>query len=173
MHNEMGERFIRLHKLDSKFGFLLDIKELLSTTNEAYIKEWCINVASFYNTDLDGLELFSEIVDGRMLLKTRDDVLITNPRELLRFIVQYGDESVFPNLRVALQILLTIAVSIASCERSFSKLKLILSHLRTSMGQERLSALTVLSVEQEIANKINFDDVRDRSAAVKARKIKL
>ncbi|XP_066952514.1 zinc finger MYM-type protein 1-like [Macrobrachium rosenbergii] len=173
MHNEMGERFIRLHNLHSKFGFLLDIKELLSTTNEAYIKERCINVASFYDTDLYGLELFSEIVDCRMLLKTRDDVLITNPQELLRFIVQYGDESVFSNLRVALQILLTIAVSIASCERSFSKLKLILSHLRTSMGQERLSALTVLSVEQEIANKINFDDVRDRSAAVKVRKLKL
>ncbi len=41
------------------------------------------------------------------------------------------------------------------------------------MGQERLSALTLLSVEQEISNKINFDDIIDKFAAVKARKIKL
>ncbi|XP_066938278.1 uncharacterized protein [Macrobrachium rosenbergii] len=34
MHNEMGERYIRLHNLDSKFAFLLDIKELQSTTIE-------------------------------------------------------------------------------------------------------------------------------------------
>lgn len=39
------------------------------------------------------------------------------------------------------------------------------------MGQERLSALTLLSVEQEIADKINFDDVVDKFSAVKARKI--
>lgn len=173
MHTEMGERFIRLRNLDSKFGFLLDTKELLTTSNEADIKERCIDVANFYDTDLDGLELFSEIVDCRMLLKTRVDVTITTPQELLCFIVQYGDESVFPNLRVGLQILLTIAVSIASCERSFSKLKLILSYLRTSMGQKRLSALTLLSVEQEATNKINFDEIIDQFAAAKARKIKL
>ncbi len=113
MHTEMGERFNRLCNLDARFGFLLDIKELLSTTNEAYIKEKCIELASFYDTDLDDLELFSEIVDCRMLLKTRDDVLISTPHELLCFIVQYGDESVFPNLRVGFQRLLIIAVSIA------------------------------------------------------------
>lgn len=39
------------------------------------------------------------------------------------------------------------------------------------MGQERLSALTLLSVEQEIADKINFDDVVDKFSAVKARKM--
>ena len=52
-------------------------------------------------------------------------------------------------------------------------MKLILSHLRTSMGQERLLALTLLSVEQDLTNKINFDDVIDKFASVKARKIKL
>jgi len=41
--------------------------------------------------------------------------------------VEYGDESVFPNLRFALQLMLTMAVSIASCERSFSELQQSLS----------------------------------------------
>nr|CAI5858450.1 unnamed protein product [Callosobruchus analis] len=35
-------------------------------------------------------------------------------------------------------------VSVASCERSFSKLKLIKTYLRSTMGQERLSGLAIL-----------------------------
>ena len=59
-----------------------------------------------------------------MLLSNRAAVLSETPMDLLGFIVSYGDD-VFPNLRISLQILLTIAVSIASCERSYRKLKLI------------------------------------------------
>ena len=84
-------------------------------------------------------------------------------------VMKYG----FPNLRIALQILLTIAVSIASCERSFSKLKLILSYLRASMGQDRLADLALLSVEKETAEKIDFDDIINKFASMKARKINL
>ncbi|ESO11440.1 hypothetical protein HELRODRAFT_153379, partial [Helobdella robusta] len=78
---------------------------------------------------------------------------------------------VFPNLRVALQILLTIAVSIASCGRSFSKLKIILSYLRASMEQDRFSDLALMSVEREVLEQIDFDDIINQFAAVKARKI--
>ncbi|CAI9737342.1 Hypothetical predicted protein [Octopus vulgaris] len=66
--------------------------------------------------DIDSTELFEEILDCRMLLSGREHLQISNPEELLQFIVQYGDESVFPNIRVAIQILLTVAVSIAGCE---------------------------------------------------------
>lgn len=118
------------------------------------------------------LELFNEIIDCRMLLDSRQDVTPKSPLELLTFIVSYG-EDVFPNFRVTLQILLTIAVSIASCERSFSKLKLILSYLRASMGQDRLSDLALMSVEREALEKVDFDDVINQFASVKARKIKL
>lgn len=107
-----------------------------------------------------------------MLLRTRIKNFPSTPVDLLEFIVAYGDD-VFPNLRISLQILLTVAVSIASCERSFSKLKLILSYLRASMGQERLSDLALLSIERENFEKINFDDVIDQFATVKSRKIYL
>lgn len=107
-----------------------------------------------------------------MLLTTRGDSLPSTPLKLISFIVSYGDD-VFPNLRIALQILLTIAVSIASCERSFSKLKLILSYLRASMGQDRLCDLALLSVEKETFDKINFNDIIDKFAGMKARKINL
>jgi len=49
--------------------------------------------------------------------------------------------------------MLTMDVSIASCERSFSKLKLVLSYLRASMtriSQVRLCDLTLISIERGI-----------------------
>lgn len=132
---------------------------MLTSFSEKHIKERCIGVAKFYENYLDGLELFSEVTNRRMLLRSRNDILIFTPRNLLRFVVQYGDERVFSNLRVKLQILLTIAVSVASCERPFNKLMLMLSYLRAAVGQERLSALTIINVEH-VTNKVNFDDFR-------------
>jgi len=78
---------------------------------------------------------------------------------------------VFPNLRTSLQILLTVTVSIASCERSFSKLKFILSCLRSKMGQERLSNSALLIIEMENFEKMNFDDIIDQFATVKSGKM--
>ncbi|XP_035209687.1 uncharacterized protein LOC118184142 [Stegodyphus dumicola] len=175
IHIEMADIFISLKKVDSNFGFLLDINGLMATGNESSLKQCCISMENVYDTDLDGLEMYTEIMDCRMLLKTRADVKLSRSMpedQRPRFIVQYG-EDVFPNLRVGLQILLTIGTSIASCERSFSKLKLILFYLRLSMAQERLSALALLSVEQQVAQSINFDELIDKFAAAKARKISL
>lgn len=41
------------------------------------------------------------------------------------------------------------------------------------MVQEKLSNLAVLSVENELTGKIDFDDVSDEFAAIKSRKIHL
>lgn len=55
-----------------------------------------------------------------MLLSVRADMKLSKPEELLEFIVQYRDEILFLNRRIAIQII-TIAVSIVICERFFSK----------------------------------------------------
>ena len=65
------------------------------------------------------------------------------------------------------------AVSTASCERSFSKLKLILSYLRVAIGKDRLDNLALLSVERDTLEMLNFDDIIDQFATVKARRINL
>ena len=66
---------------------------------------------------------------------------LEHPLELLQFIQKFKLADSLPNVVILLRILLTTAVSVASCERSFSKLKLIKSYLRSSMGQFRLTGL--------------------------------
>ena len=75
------------------------------------------------------------------------------------------------NLRVSLQIRLTLACSIASCERSFSKLKLILTYLQAAMKDERLKDLGILSIERSTTMSLNYDEVIDMFARLKSRKV--
>ena len=65
---------------------------------------------------------------------------------------------------------LTVPVTVATAERSFSKLKLIKNFLQSSMSQERLSGLVLLSIENEQANNLDFRKVIQQFASAKARR---
>ncbi|KAL5477549.1 hypothetical protein EMCRGX_G024360 [Ephydatia muelleri] len=145
---ELQERSIRLQELNSKFGFLLNVQSL-------------INGPGMWT-------LYQEITDCQMLFANRQ-TLPSTPEELLKATIQYGKD-VFPNLQTALQILLTMPVSVASCERSFSKLKIIKTYLRSTMAQERLGNLAILSIEKEVFNSVDFDQIIDQFAEKKSRK---
>jgi len=93
------------------------------------------------------------------------------PLGILKFIVSFGGNNVFPNLKVGLQILLTVSVSVAGCERSFSKMKLIMTYLRSTMTDSRLTNLAILSTERETVEQVDFTKVIDNFAAVTARKV--
>ena len=58
-----------------------------------------------YSCDVDCQELYEEILDSRTLQTNHKKIF----KQLLNYIAQYGDENAFPNMRIALQILLTIA----------------------------------------------------------------
>lgn len=66
--------------------------------------------------------------------------------------------------------LLCFRNSVATTERSFSKLKLIKNHLRSTMGQERLSGLVMLSIENETAKKLDIQSIVDEFVERKARR---
>ena len=60
---------------------------------------------------------------------------------------------------MALRIFLTIPVSVASGERSFSKLKLIKNELRSAMGQDRLNNLAILAINNLTAKNLNYEHI--------------
>ena len=95
------------------------------------------------------------------------------PIEILQLIHTNSLTDIYPNIEIALRIFLTIPVTVASCERGFSKLKIVKNCLRSTMRQDRLTSLSVLSIEYDIANSLNYDNIIDDFASSKARKINL
>ena len=97
------------------------------------------------------------------------------PLELLQFIQKYNPGNSVPNIvgLILLRIFLTIAVSVATCERSFSKLNLIKNYLRSnySMSTLWLRNLATLSTEKQLTDNINFDIAVEEFANHKARKV--
>ncbi|XP_074112948.1 zinc finger MYM-type protein 1-like [Cotesia typhae] len=77
---------------------------------------------------------------------------------------------VYPNVNIALRIFLRIPVTNCSGERSFSTLKRVKTYLRASMDQDRLNALALLSIEAQLVQEIEYDDIIDIFARTKARK---
>ena len=67
--------------------------------------------------------------------------------------------------------MLTISVTVASAERSFSKLKLIKSYLRSTMSQERLNGLAILSIEKELVEKLDYVNLINTFASKNTRRV--
>jgi len=59
-------------------------------------------------------------------------------------------KDVLPNIYMLIKIGVTLPVSSASTERSFSKLKLIKTRLRSTMAEPRLEGLMRIACEQDI-----------------------
>jgi len=76
-------------------------------------------------------------------------------------------------LQTAYQVLLTLPVISASVERSFSKLVLIKSKLRTMMSQERLEVLMFCAVEKDILKSLSSADLVTKFAAAAHRWLEL
>ena len=63
-----------------------------------------------------------------------------------------------------------ISVTVASAERSFSKLKLLKNCLRSTMLQERLNGLAMCSIENDILDTIDLESVLEDFASRNTRR---
>jgi len=166
---EMENRFHQLDHFSRTFGFLSTESLLGDAEHEAIKKNAEAFISLYDEVDLDCLLL--EIKQLRRLAHGRDEVQSFHSLDLLRWIIKWQLEDSMPSLLICLRIYLTVGVSVASCERSFSKLKLIKSYLRSTMGQNRLSNLAILSIDRNKAENIDFENIIKSFASVKARKV--
>ena len=93
---------------------------------------------------------------------------------LYQVIQSYNLQETFSETVALLNILITTPMTTAEAERCFSTLKRIKTFLRNTMGQERLNALGMLSMERELVrNMPDFNErVIDRFACLKERRAK-
>lgn len=86
--------------------------------------------------------------------KQNDDITIEDLKNTIT-------KQVFPNLYIFLQVALTLPISSATCERSFSAMRRIKTWVRTSMVQDRFSNLAILHIEKDITKIINNVSILD------------
>jgi hypothetical protein len=76
-------------------------------------------------------------------------------------------------LFILLTIYMSLPVSSANAERSFFCLKRLKTYLRSTMGQERLSALAILNIEVEELKKIDLELIINQFASASNRNLTL
>src|SRR4029434_8630730 len=119
------------------FGFLTRLEKL----SLSEIREQSVRLQTKYNADPadDFPDELAQFVNFSRVALTDP----TTPRNLLSLIRERHLKSVYQNVDQALRIFLTLPVSNASGERSFSKLGIIKHRLRTSVCEDRLINLTL------------------------------
>ena len=94
----------------------------------------------------------------------------TSVLDIVSLMLESRVSSSFPEAYKLLVLFVTIPVTVATAERSFSKLKLIKTYLRSKISQERFDNLAILSIENAEAKSIDKAELIQRFANVNARR---
>ena len=173
---ELNRRMLAYSNVAKQFSVF---RECLSDDGNN-IRSAAERLVAAYDNDLE-TDIYDEFIQFHKLLKTDlgKPVVEREPHQsaesvelrMYKLITSANLQTVFPNIEVGLRIYLCLMVTNCSGERSFSKLKRIKNELRSTMHQERLNRLTLMSLEHEVLREIELRELIDKFAKVKSRKI--
>ena len=160
------ERFNLLREVSSAFSFLYTRDKLLLVQQENALLTCCKEFQKKFG-DIDSDEMSAELQRFVLILQKKRN--LKTAQDFLNYLLKTHLFELYPNVYIALRILLTCPVTVASAERSFSKLKLIKTFNRTSMTDSRPSSLAMLSIENDCARSLDYDNVITAFANKKVR----
>lgn len=165
----LTKRFEQYQGYENTFGFLFTSRKLCSLDDKSLLSA-CAHLEAALksgdHSDIDGKELHAELKFLQDFIPNRD----MGPLDILKFVKRMG---CFPNALIAYRILLTIPVTVASAERSFSKLKLVKTYSRSTMKQDRLNGLATIALENDVLEKIKYEDMIEDFISRNTRRIML
>lgn len=152
-------------KLKHRFGFLFT----LLTSSEAELRESARKFQAHFSTDIAEEVFEDELIQfvGYIKQYPTEDV---SPPACLRRMREHGISEAFPNVDTAFRLYLTLPVANTEGERSFSVLKRVKNQLHSTVGQEKLCDLSLLTIEADLTNNINFESIVAEFAKLKSRK---
>jgi hypothetical protein len=163
--SSLNSRFEQIKIFENLFGFLLN-SERLKSLDDHDVRKCCTTFAkTFSHDDSSDVDLNAFISELQVLQVTLPDDLMS-ALKILQFITV---TDCYPNVSIAYWILLTIPVTVASAERSFSKLKLLKNYLRSTMSQERLNRLASCSIDKDILANVDLSIILNDFASRNAR----
>ena len=65
----------------------------------------------------------------------------------------------YSNISITYRILFIVPVTVASAERSFSKLKLLKNYLRSTMTRKRVNGFPAFCIEKKLLDDIDIDPI--------------
>ena len=159
----VSESFQKMKDFEDSWGFLFNSKsntyrnELLKSCKDLHIK-----LTNEGSSDMNGIEFCQEIESLKQLVPDE----VKDAVKCLQYINENNLQSIVPNL--ALQILITIPVSVVSGERGFSKLKLIKTYLRSNMTKDKLNNLAIVSIERNVVATLDLEAAIEKFSDMKA-----
>lgn len=163
---EIKKRKSAYDRIATKFGVLMNLKSL----DENMIREKATILYKDYPDDLE-IGLIEECLHFKHVNLISDKLTaLSKSEQILKTIIESQVESTFINITTALRIYLSIACTNCSGERSFSTLKRIKNHLRSSLGQHKLNNLSILSIESDVLEKVDSKEIIEKFAHSKCRK---
>lgn len=168
IRNQITRRFSAMLAVKQTFEFLEPRYLIVSSTEE--ILHRCEEFCEKYPKVLSHcfVNQFLMILD-LMKHDLKEDMSI---RQLFEFIIKnYAFmEADFCEVYTVFLLFFTLPVTVASVERSFSKLKMIKDYMRSTISQQRLRDLSILSIESKMASNLDISNLIDRFANAKVRK---
>ena len=162
----MQERFKLTHDVATVFSSLFSWSNLLHAHKENTLLTCCQNFQEKFG-DIEPAAMAMEL--QRFVLILRENKNLNTAYDFLNYLLQSRFFEMYPNVFVALRIVLTYPVTVASDERSFSKLKLIKTFNKSTMADNRLSSMAMLSIESSYARFLDYDAVIKAFANEKVR----
>jgi hypothetical protein len=163
------DRFEMITTVHSKFSFLVTKTDLDRLDQLKKCKELEATLTGEEgDRDIDAIDLADELDALKVVWPSSIEKM---PLARLKYLHQHRLTELFPNYCIAMRVLLTLPVTVASGERSFSRLKLLKTYLRSTMCQDRLSNLAILSIENDVTSSLSFTDLINDFAHMKSRKL--
>ena len=167
-----------LAQLDSRFeddvfvcykGFSV-IPSILLATNPIWkdnVREFC----NHYRHDIPNYAgLPAELLLWETMWKGKNDRREDIPDSIDATLEQI-DKGAYVNIYTILQILITIPISSASCERSISTLRNLKTYLRSTMVQDRLNGLALMHAHREM--ELDLEQIIDLFANLHPRRMRM
>ncbi|KAL4084972.1 hypothetical protein QTP88_027831 [Uroleucon formosanum] len=165
---QLKERFTSLNNVFKIFE-VIQPNSLINLTDE-HIYISANKLVEYYDSDLSNA-LAGQILSFRSCFKG-EITKRTSVKAITELLVIENPilATTFSEICTACMLFLTLPVTVATAERSFPKLKLIKNYLRSTMCEERLSGLGILSIENDRARQLNLKEIINNFAEKKARK---
>ena len=143
-----------------------------------YTEELCI-ACEFYGYDLDKLQLSTQLL---LLVALINDAQKSDEKELtctIHNIVEIlckltsAQKCAFSQVFIVMKLLLVMPATNACSERSFSALRRLKTHLRTTMSQQRLNDLMILYIHKSETDSIDLSEIGNEFVTVKESRLRM